>query len=181
MEASGTPAVRALAGVRGLGLAALAVLLIGLAGAVLLVVAEFSNLVTIDVMTTGTCEELADPAAGDACSVSGFDQHGGALVLLGVVAAVMTVGAARGRSRPAASALLVIAAIVLAFTILRDVPKTGETGLVGINYASARATAGPALYLEICGAVALALAGLLTLLGRSSEGGAQRGTPPSDA
>lgn len=166
MEASGTRAVRALAGVRRLGAASLVVLAIGLLGAVLLVVAEFSNLVTIDVRTTGTCEELAGPGAGEACSVSGFEQHGGALLLLGLVAAVMTIGAARGASRPAALALLVIAAVVLAFAILRDVPKTGETGLIGINYEAAMASAGPALFLEIAGAVALAVAGLFTLLRR---------------
>jgi hypothetical protein len=169
MEASGTPAARGLAGVRRLGAAALAVLGIGLLGAVLLVVAEFSNLVTVDVRTTGTCEELAGPGAGEACSVSGFEQHGGALLLLGFVAAVMTVGAARGSSRPAAVALVAIAVIVLAFAILRDVPKTGETGLIGINYEAAMASAGPALFLEIAGAVALAIAGLATLLRRRDQ------------
>jgi len=173
MEASRTrPAARsarAREAVRGTGPLALLVLTLGLVGGVLLIVAELSNLVTIDVQTTGTCEELAGPGAGEACTVSGFEQHGGALLLLGGVAVVMALGAARGASRPAAFALLVIAAVVLAFALLRDLPKTGETGLIGITYEAAKASAGPALLLEIAGAVALAVAGALTLLRRRDD------------
>lgn len=163
MEASGTPVLRALGAVGRLGPASLLVLLLGLAGAVLLVVAELSSVVTINV-DMGTCPELADPEVREACDVSGFEQHGGGLILLGLVAAVMTLGAARGHSRPAALALLVVAAVVLAFALLRDLPKAGETGLVGIRYEQADAVAGAGLYLEIAGAVALAVAGLATLL-----------------
>jgi hypothetical protein len=163
MEASATPPARALQAVRRLGPASLAVLILGLAGAVLLVVAELSSVVTINV-DMGTCPELADPEVREACEVDGFEQHGGALILLGVASAVMTLGAARGRSRPAALALLMIAAVVLAFALLRDLPKAGETGLVGIRYEQAEAMAGTGLYLEIVGAVALAVAGLATLL-----------------
>jgi hypothetical protein len=177
MEASKTPAMRALTTVRRLGPASLAVLVLGLAGAVLLVVAELSSVVTINV-DMGTCPELADPDVRDACDVSGFEQHGGALILLGVVGAVMTLGAARGGSRPAALALLVIAAIVLAFALLRDLPKAGETGLVGIRYEQAEAMAGLGLYLEIVGAVALAVAGLATLLRPRDD---RIPTPTSDA
>lgn len=173
MEASRTrptaPA-RVSKAVRATGALALLVLALGFAGGVLLIVAELSNLVTIDVQTTGTCEELAGPGAGEACSVSGFEQHGGALVLLGVVALVMALGAARGASRPAAFALLVIAVVVLALAFLRDLPKTAETGLIGINYEAARASAGPALLLEIAGATLCALAGALTLIRRRERG-----------
>jgi len=137
---------------------------LALVGGVLLIVAELSNLVTIDVQTTGTCEELADPEAVEACSVSGFEQHGGALVLLGVVALVMALGAARGAGRLAAFALLMIAAVVLAFALLRDLPKTGETGLIGMSYEAAKASAGPALLLEIAGAALCALAGAAAAL-----------------
>lgn len=183
MEASGTPAVRALAVVRRLGLASLAVLLLGLAGAVLLVFAELSSIVTINV-DMGTCPELADPEVREACDVDGFEQHGGALILLGVVAAVMTLGAARGRSRPAALALLVIAAVVLAFALLRDLPKAGETGLVGIRYEQAEAMAATGLYLEIIGAVALVVTGLATLLRPREDRripAREHRTPTSDA
>lgn len=109
------------------------------------------------------------PGAIEACTVSGFEHHGGALLLLGVVALVMALGAARGASRPAAFALLMIAALVLAFALLRELPKTGETGLIGITYEAAEASAGPALHLEIAGAVALAVAGALTLLRRRDD------------
>jgi threonine/homoserine/homoserine lactone efflux protein len=54
----------------------------------------------------------------------------------------MTIGLARRASRPAAAALVTIGAVVLAFALARDVPKTNEDGLLGQNYADGRATAG---------------------------------------
>ena len=72
--------------------------------------------------TTGTCEEIADPDVRDACDSSGFEQHGGAFILLGVAALAMAWGAGRGASRPAAIALVAIGAVVLAFSLIRDVP-----------------------------------------------------------
>ena len=55
------------------------------------------------------------------------------------------------RSRPAAIALVAIGAVVLAFSLIRDVPKANETGLVGLQYEEAEAKAGSGLYLEIAG------------------------------
>ncbi len=73
MEASQTFAARARDTARSTGPLALAVLTLGAAGAILLVAAELSTVVTVDVLTTGTCEEIADPEVRDACSVSGLE------------------------------------------------------------------------------------------------------------
>jgi len=174
MEASPTPADRARDAARSAGPASLAVLALGAAGAILLVVAELSTVVTVDVLTTGTCEEIADPEVRDACSISGFEQHGGALILLGAVALLMTLGASRGASRPASVALIAVAVIVAAIVILRDVPTAGETGLVGLRYEEARASAGSGLYLALAGAALCAAAGALRLAARGGAAAQQR-------
>ena len=78
----------------------------------------------------------------------------------------MAVGAGRQASRPAAFALLAIAAIVLTLAILSDLPETRETGAIGLNFEGASAKAGPGLYLEIAAAALLATGGALSLARR---------------
>ena len=164
MEASApTPVARLTAAVRSAGGVSLLVLALGVVGAVLVVVAELSSIVRVDVLTTGTCEEIADPDVRDACDSSGFEQHGGAFILLGVAALAMAWGAGRGASRPAAIALVAIGVVVFAFSLIRDVPEANETGLVGLQYDEAQAKAGPGLYMEIAGAGLLMLGGLIRL------------------
>jgi hypothetical protein len=167
MEASPTRAARARAAASSTGPLALIILVLGVAGGVLLVVAEFSTIVTVDVLTTGTCEEIADPDVRDACSVSGFEQHGGALLLLGVVAILMAIGASRGDSRPASAALIVIGLVVVGLVVLRDLPAADETGLVGLRYEQAEAGASSGLYVECIGAALCAAAGALRLAWRA--------------
>lgn len=168
MEASGTPAPPARSSAFPSSPSALGVLVLGLLGAIVLIFAELSTVVSIDVLSTGTCEEIADPQVRDACSVSGIEQHGGALIVLGLLALAMAFGAARGSSRPAALALIGIAVIVVGLTVLRDIPATAETGLVGLRYEAAEAGAGRGLYLELAGAALCAAAGALSLT-RSSR------------
>ena len=164
MEASApTPVARLSAAVRSAGGVSLVVLALGVVGAVLIVIAELSSIVHVDVLTTGTCEEIADPKVRDACDSSGFEQHGGAFILLGAAALAMAWGAGPGASRPAAMALLAIGGVVLAFALIRDVPEANETGLVGLQYEEAQAKAASGLYLEIVGAGLLILGGLVRL------------------
>ncbi len=164
MEASTPTAVARLTGaVRSAGGVALIVLVLGVVGAVLVISAEFSTIVKVDVLTTGTCEEIADPEVRDACDSGGFEQHGGAFILLGLAALAMAWGAGRGASRPAALALVAIGAVVLAFSLIRDVPKADDTGLVGLQYEKAEAKPGTGLYMEIAGAGLIMLAGLVRL------------------
>jgi hypothetical protein len=87
---------------------------LGGAGALLLIFSEFLTIAAVDV-AHGACSVINDsnPALADRCTLSGFERHGGAFLLLGLIALGMAWGAGIGRSRPAAVALLVAAAIVL--------------------------------------------------------------------
>jgi hypothetical protein len=136
----------------------LAVTAIALVAALLMILAEFSTVASIEL--TGldeSCEaQLVDPDQRDRCSLSGFDRHGGALILLGLIAGAMAVGAGIGRSRPAAAALIAVGLVVLGLTLLRDLPETDETGAIGVSFEGAKASAGSGFYLEL-------IAGLLVL------------------
>jgi hypothetical protein len=168
MERSRTiraPASRAAAGGR-----LSVVLAIGVLGALLLAGAELSTIAAVEIPGR-TCREVADVRAVDRCSLSGFERHGGAFLLLGVLAAFLAVGAGRGRSRPAGAGLIAIAGIVLAIALLRDLPETSKAGAVGVTYEGASGKAGPGLYLETAAGVLLAGAGALALM--------RRPTPPS--
>lgn len=165
MEASQTAGSRVREALRSRGPLPVIALLLGVAGAVALVVAELSTVVTIDVLTTGTCEEIAASDVRDACEVDGLEQHGGALIVLGVLALLMTVGAVRGASAPAAAALIVIGAVVVVLGV-RDFMDSDETGLVGITFEQAEAGVDAGFYLEVAGAVLCIVAGLVGLLSR---------------
>jgi hypothetical protein len=169
MDALRTAASRLAGAFGSAGPLALVITVLGLLGAGLVLLTEFTTIFSVDVLTSGTCEEIADPAARDACQTSGFEQHGGAFLLLGLLALVMTFGAGRGRSKPAATALVAVGAVVLAFALGRDLPKSNDTGLVGIQYEEAKAGPRSGLYLEIAGGVLCVGAGVLRL--------AARGTP----
>jgi hypothetical protein len=153
------------AALRGSGRVALAVAAAGALAALLMVVTEFLTVASVDV-ASGSCEVINDgnPEMADRCSLSGFERHGGALLLLAALTLAMALGASAGGSRPAALALLLIGGLVLAFGLLADLPETGETGAIGQNFEGAEGSPGPGLYTELA-AVALAVgAGLLRLL-----------------
>jgi hypothetical protein len=176
MEALRTMAARLAGAVRAAGPVAILVTVLGVVGALLVLVTEFSTIAEVDVLTTGTCSELADPASREACKTTGFEQHGGAFILLGALALLMAIGAGRRASRPAAVALLAIGAVVLGFALARDVPKTEKVGLIGQNYNNAEAGPGTGLYLEITGSVLLLAAGTLTLVrGKPADAGNRQG------
>src|SRR5947207_1471246 len=87
---------------------------VGAVGALLLLISEFSTIAAVDV-AHGSCKVIndANPALADRCSLSGFERHGGAFLLLGLIALAMAWGAGIGRSRPASLALIVAGAIVI--------------------------------------------------------------------
>src|SRR3954470_13247493 len=86
----------------------------GILSALLLFVTEFLTVASVDV-AHGSCEVIndANPSLADRCSLSGFERHGGAFILIGVLALLMAWGAGVGRSRPAGVALLIAGALVL--------------------------------------------------------------------
>lgn len=147
---------------RSAGPAPLIGLVLGVAGGALLVAAELSNLFSVDV-ARASCEQLAGARMRDSCQTTGLEQHGGALIVLGIAAVVMAAAAARGTSRPAAIALLAIGGLSLAIALLGDVDELGAKGVIGLQYERAETVAGVGLYLEIIGAALCVLAGGLTL------------------
>ena len=155
----------------GLQALPLAVLALGVIGAVLLIVTEFAAVATVDV-ASGSCEVIqdTDPELADRCELSGLERNGGAFLLLAVLIPVMAWGAGFGRSRPAALALLAIGALVLAWALLVDLPVTDDTGAIGRNFEGASAAAGPGLTLEIVGGALTVAAGLLALLAPQPRG-----------
>lgn len=126
---------------------------------------EFTTVISVDV-AAGSCESIYDtnPELADSCSQKGFERHGTALILLGLLTFAMGSGAAFGRSRPAAVALIAIGVIVLGLTLLRDLPASDDTGLIGRRYAAAEASAGPGLWFELIAGVLAICAGLLRVI-----------------
>ena len=148
----------------------MAVLVLGVAAALLVVLAEVTNLVVVDVTGAGCEDAVADPELADGCEITGGEQHSFALVPIALLMGVMAVGAGLGGSRPAAVALLVGGLLVLGVALIGDLPDTSSTGQVGQNFDEAEASAGPALWLEIVGGVlAVAAGGLRLWAGRLSH------------
>jgi hypothetical protein len=142
------------------GVAGLIVLVLGVAGAGLMVAAELSTYRTIDVQTA-SCTELADPSLAETCKTSGGEQHSWALVPVALLVLLMAWGAGPGRSRPAAIALAVAGLVTLGIAVVGDLPSTDATGAIGRDFDQARGVAGPTIALEIVGAaLVLAAAGL---------------------
>ncbi|HEX4735794.1 MAG TPA: hypothetical protein VH247_15395 [Thermoleophilaceae bacterium] len=139
--------------------------MLALMAAILMIVSEFATLRSVKVLTA-SCSDLADPSLRGSCVTHGGEEHSYALVLMGLVTALMAWGAAFGRSRPAAIALVAIGAAVLAIAFLTDVPDIHKTGVLGERFDSAHAQAGPALYTEIFGGALALVAGVVALSAR---------------
>lgn len=140
-------------------------LALGLAAGVLAIVAEFSTISYVTVVTA-TCEDLADPRLADRCQLDGTERHSYALALLGLFAFLMAWGATVGRSRPAAFALVAAGVVLLGIGFLSDWPEAGKTGLIGEAY-EATAHKGSGLWLELAAGglmVVVGIAALVTLL-----------------
>ena len=134
------------------------VLAAGLIAAVLMVLADFQVVVSVDV-AGGSCDVINDsnPKLAEDCEQSGLERHGPALILLGVFCAFMAWGAGVGASRPAAAALAVAGAVVLGIALVIDLPVTDDTGAIGPAFAGATAQAEIGFTLElVAGALALA-------------------------
>jgi hypothetical protein len=136
-----------------------------LAAGILLLLTEFTTVISIDV-ASGSCGSIYDtsPELADDCEQTGFERSSLALLLLGLLTLAMGAGAAFGRSRPAAVALIAIGVVVLGITLLVDLPASDETGLIGRRYDEAEATAESGLWLELVGGALAVVAGLIRLL-----------------
>jgi hypothetical protein len=176
--------------------ALLAVTAIGAVGAVLTILAEFTTITSVVQINTsdfsppgaeevvgGQCEVIndQDDALRDRCVLSGFERHGGALVLLGLVGLAMAFGAGLGGSRPAAVALVVVGLVVLGIGLLADLPETNETGEIGRNFEGARAEPGAGFYFELIGGALMAAAGALRLTQREQRPSTRPASSPPSA
>ena len=148
----------------------------GFAAGVLLIVTEFSRIAYVTTITA-SCSDFADAHLRDTCLTTGHESHSWGIGLLGLFVILMAFGAAVGRSRPAALALLAAGALALGIALLHDLPKTGKKGAVGVAFAEGKAHKGTGFWLELVGGgLALVVGGgSLLLLER------ERRAPPLDA
>ena len=130
----------------------------GVGAGVMAIIAELSTISYVTVVTA-TCEDLADPRLADRCRLEGSERHSWAFALLGGFAILMAWGAAVGRSRPAAAALVVVGAVLLGLGFFRDLPETDKTGLIGEAY-EATAHKGTGLWLELGAGVLMIASGV---------------------
>ena len=133
-----------------------ALLALTVVACVLLIVAEFTDLNEIRIVTV----------TREGVGVGGH--HGYALLIIALASLVMGYGAFRG-SRPAGIALAVLGAAALLVVLLVDLPDVDATGLYGRDYEQAESQAAIGFYLETAGAILLLVAGVLTaVLGRQA-------------
>lgn len=122
---------------------------LGLAGAILAVVAWFSVIIKIQVLTV-------TPA-----TFTGSDRSGVALLLLAAFALLMLVGSVRG-ARPAMAALALTGLAVLLIAVLVDLPHLNDTGVWPLHdsYEDAQASAGSGYYLETLAGILMMVSGV---------------------
>ena len=130
-----------------------------------MLLAEVTTVISVELRST-SCEGIYDtnPSLADDCNQVGFERHSVALLLLGLLTFVMGSGAAFGRSRPAAFALIAIGVVVLGLAFAVDLPASDDTGVIGQDYAAAHASAGIGLWFEVVGGALAVLAGVLRVI-----------------
>lgn len=137
----------------------LALLLAGLAGAALLVVAEFTPLLTVHTSASRAAFRTVNTGSN----------HSYALIPIGLLAIFLSYSAWQSQSRLALTAMGVLGVVALLIALLGDLPDAQASGLVGsaaTRFATASSTPSVGLYLETLGAVVLVIsagAGLLLL------------------
>ena len=151
-----------------------AILTIALVAALLLIVAEFSTIASVSV-DGESCEVLNDTNSelADRCSLSGWERHGGALIVLALLMLGAAVAARRGITREIGAALLAIGAITLGLTLIGDLPVTNDAGAIGNDFDNAVGSAGVGFYLELLGGVLCVAAGVLGIVaarGQQADG-----------
>lgn len=156
------------------------VLVTGLAAGILMLASLISTVASVDV-ANGSCNVIYDsnPDLAKSCSLSGYERHSIAFVLLGLLAMMMAIAAGPARSRWAAWALVGVGLIVVAVALFSDLPVTNDTGAIGRDFEGATAHAGTGLWLELIGGVLALVAGAARLLAPRPRpsGGGRSGNP----
>ncbi len=130
---------------------ALALLAAGVAGALLLVAAEFAPLLSVRTSVLGAPATTVTTSAHDSW----------ALIPLALLALFLSAGAWRTGSRLGLLALGVVGLTTVLIALLGDLPDAQATGLVGsasARYAVAASSPAAGFYLETLGAVLLIIA-----------------------
>jgi hypothetical protein len=135
---------------------------LGAAAGLLVALSDFTHLAYVRTLTA-SCSDLATAQDRGSCLTVGHESHHYAFALLGLFILVMTYGVAAGGSRPAAVALVAAGAVVLAISLLHDLPNTTKTGEVGREFARAQAHKGAAVWFEVVGAALSIASGALAL------------------
>jgi hypothetical protein len=136
---------------------ATAVLALGVVGGVLLCLVEVLTVVSISA------------GGSEVASQTGSEQHGLALLVLGVAALVLAWLAGSGRAGVVLAALAglgTIGVVALLFWALGDLPDTGARGTIGMRSEPAQASPAIGFWVELAAAVCLMAAagvGLLAL------------------
>jgi hypothetical protein len=152
---------RGIAGrIRASGPSGWLILALGAAAAILLFLTEVSTL-SRRTIGIGGCESRVNPGV---CTTSGGDAHGHALWLLALVVLVLALGAALGRSRPAAVAVMLCGLIALGIALLGDAPDLGDKRGLDADYNQVAAHTGPAFAFEIAGGLLALGCGIATLV-----------------
>ena len=141
------------------------------AGALLLIVAEFLTVREIVVVT------VVPPDGTD----TGGSLHLYALGLLGVAILVMTYGAVARGARPAAVALVVLSLAACVIVVFVDRPVLDDAGMLEQTYDQAKAEPATGFYLESLGAalVLVGSVGALLLTPRPAPAPRQRRPRPA--
>lgn len=134
----------------------------GLIGGALLVVADFTKLLDVKVITV-----VRD-------SVTGGENHNYALVVIGVATVPMAWGAAVGRSRPAMLALTALGALALFIALVIDLPDVRRSDFLR-DFSDARSEAKTGFYLETLGAILVLVSGGLQLIMSAPASGGSKG------
>jgi len=138
---------------------------VGVLGVLLAVLSVFSTVIEIKVLTTSKLATDLDT------TVTGWERHSFALVLIALFGLVMLAGAVLRGARPAIVAIAIAGATILAISYFSDARHIHDTGQVGELYEDAGADAGSGFYLETLGGALLLIAGggLLLVAGVPSE------------
>ncbi len=141
---------------------------VGLVGAILLIVSEFTTVTHVKVIT------VVLPGT----EVTGFDQNDGAMLVLGLVSLPMLYGAGRAGSRPAMAAVGLLGLVALLIALIGDLPDVTKVGtVVRERYEDAKAEPQAGFYLETLGAVLLLIAGGALLVVSGPAQRVRRRTP----
>src|SRR3954468_22661625 len=163
--------------IKGSGPLGWLLLALGVAGVVLLVVADLSQ-ISYRTIGIGAC---VDRAGNGVCTTTGHESHAWALVILAPFALIMVWGAVVGRSRAACVALVCVGAAVLLIALAIDQPKLDDKRGLEALYDDVVGHAGTAFKVELVAGVLLVLVGGLALVRPEGRLRLRRARPSGDS